>query len=54
MPALALVLLLETQLAFQVGAPAPRITLPSGQDGKPLSLEAFRGRKVMLHVWASW
>ena len=54
MPALVLALLLQTQLAFHVGEPAPRITLPSGQDGTPLSLEAFRGKKVMLHVWASW
>ena len=39
---------------FTVGAPAPALTLPSIEDGAPLSLQDFRGQKVMLHVWASW
>ncbi len=39
---------------FTVGAPAPSLTLPSIADGAPLSLQDFRGQKVMLHVWASW
>jgi peroxiredoxin len=39
---------------FQIGEPVPRLTLPSISDGAPMSLDDFRGRKVMLHVWASW
>jgi peroxiredoxin len=37
-----------------VDAPFPDITLPALEDGRPLSLRAFRGQKVILHVFASW
>jgi hypothetical protein len=35
--------------------PGPHLefTLPD-LDGKPVSLSAFRGRKVLLFAWASW
>ena len=50
-----LALLLAVQSApFEVGRPVPALTLPSTTDGKPMSLADFHGRKVMLHVWASW
>lgn len=39
---------------FRVGEPVPELTLPSLSDGSPLSLSDFRGKRVMLHVWASW
>ena len=36
------------------GRPFPDLLLPSIADGKPLSIADFRGRKVALHVFASW
>ncbi len=39
---------------FEVGRPVPPIVLPSAADGRPLSLADFRGRKTILHVFASW
>jgi hypothetical protein len=30
------------------------LVLPSLQDGSPRSLSDFLGRKVILHVFASW
>ncbi len=39
---------------FQVGEPFPDMLLPSLADGQPRSLADFRGRKVVLHVFASW
>lgn len=41
-------------IGFEVGKRFPEIVLPSLDDGKPLSITSFRGRKVALHVWASW
>lgn len=37
-----------------VGEPFPGIVLPSMTDGRPMSLADFRGRKVILQVFASW
>ncbi len=55
MSAFAFALLLAAAASpFTVGEPAPALTLPSSEDGAPLSLKDFRGEKVMLHVWASW
>ncbi len=39
---------------FEVGRPVPPIVLPAAADGRPLSLADFRGRKTILHVFASW
>ena len=39
---------------LQEGEPFPDIVLPSMTDGRPMSLADFRGRKVILHVFASW
>ena len=36
------------------GEPFPDLVLPSMTDGRPMSLADFRGRKVILHVFASW
>ena len=44
----------STPPPIKVGAPFPDITLPALEDGRPLSLRAFRGQKVILHVFASW
>ncbi len=40
--------------AFGIGRPFPGLTFPSAEDGRPMSLAQFRGRKVLLHVFASW
>ena len=39
---------------LKVGATFPNLTLPSLQDGRPLSIADFRGEKLILHIWASW
>lgn len=39
---------------FPVGEIFPDIAFPSLVDGSPTRLSDFRGRKVMLHVFASW
>ncbi len=39
---------------LQEGEPFPLLVLPSMTDGRPMSLADFRGRKVVLHVFASW
>jgi len=36
-----------------VREPAPEFTLLD-LSGKPVSLSAFRGKKVLLHFWATW
>lgn len=38
----------------RVGERFPALVLPSLADGSPLSVEQFRGRKVLLHQFASW
>lgn len=40
--------------ALAVGEPFPTLILPALEDGRPRSLSEFRGRKVILHVFASW
>jgi hypothetical protein len=39
---------------FTVGEAFPDLAFPSLEDGTPRRLSDFRGRKVMLHVFASW
>ena len=39
---------------FVVGEPLPELLLPSAEDGRPLSLAELHGRKLVLHVFASW
>lgn len=39
---------------FEVGEPFPEIALPRLDDGTPTTMAAFRGEKVILHVFASW
>jgi len=35
------------------GVPAPNFTLP-GLDGKTVSLADYRGKVVLLNIWATW
>ena len=36
------------------GQAFPPLVLPSLDEGKALSIADFRGRKIALHVFASW
>lgn len=36
------------------GKPAPAFTLRALDSGKPVSLEQFKGRPVVINFWASW
>ena len=40
--------------AIEVGQPFPDLVLPSLTDGRPDSIAAYRGGKIVLHVFASW
>ncbi len=37
-----------------VNTPAPGFTAPELYEGKPISLNQFKGKVVMLNFWASW
>ncbi len=39
---------------FVAGEPLPELTLPAAENGQPRSLSELRGRKMVLHVFASW
>ena len=41
-------------VAIEVGKPFPNLILPSLEDGRPASIVQFRGKKTLLHVFASW
>ena len=42
------------QSEIRVGQAFPELVLPSVDDGNPLSVQSFRGQKLVLHIWASW
>ena len=37
-----------------IGETFPDVVLPAVRDGQPMSLAAFRGGKLFLHLFASW
>ncbi len=39
---------------FQSGQPFPTIAFPSLEEGTPASIADYRGKKLLLHVFASW
>jgi hypothetical protein len=39
---------------FEIDKPFPALVLPALHDQGPNSLAEFRGRKTVLHVFASW
>ena len=39
---------------FNVGEPFPAIALPTADAARPVSVAEFRGRKVIVNVFASW
>ena len=42
------------EIGLEVGDRFPELVLPSLTGGEPTSIASFRGRKLVLHVWASW
>ena len=36
------------------GEPVPEIPLPSMKDSHPMTIADFAGRKLALHIFASW
>ncbi len=52
---LALVAANATPLIIKVGKPFPILDLPlAGDEDKSASILEYRGRKLMLHLFASW
>jgi cytochrome c biogenesis protein CcmG/thiol:disulfide interchange protein DsbE len=45
---------LDSQLAQGRKPAAPRLELTSLSSGRPTSLAAYRGKVVLLNIWASW
>jgi len=43
----------RTSMVVNVGEEAPDFALPS-LDGNPIKLSDYRGKKVVLFMWASW
>jgi hypothetical protein len=39
---------------FHPGQQFPEVVLPSLKDGQPMSITEFRGKKLILQVFASW
>ncbi|MCS1407556.1 MAG: hypothetical protein M2R45_00714 [Verrucomicrobia subdivision 3 bacterium] len=39
---------------LSVGQSFPELLLPRASDGTPDSLSFYRGRKTVVHVFASW
>jgi peroxiredoxin len=42
------------QYAPRVGKPHPDFVLPNIENGKPIRLSQYRGKKVLLVHFASW
>ena len=40
--------------AIEVGEPFPLVHLPRLDGGQPGSVADYRGKKLVLHVFASW
>jgi cytochrome c biogenesis protein CcmG/thiol:disulfide interchange protein DsbE len=39
---------------LEVGKPFPALSLPSVEDGAPVSVADYRGEKLLVHIFASW
>ena len=42
------------EMHLRPGYKFPQVVLPSIADGKPMDLEDHLGKKMMLHLFASW
>ena len=43
----------SNQVAIETGTPAPDFTFP-GLDGKKVSLSDYKGKVVLVNIWATW
>ena len=43
----------SNQVAIESGIPAPDFTFP-GLDGKMVSLSDYKGKVVLVNIWATW
>ena len=39
---------------FNVGEAFPTLALPSAADGRPVSIAEYRGKKLIVNIFASW
>ncbi len=39
---------------LEIGKPFPVISLPAMRDGEAMSIADYRGKRVVLHIFASW
>jgi thiol-disulfide isomerase/thioredoxin len=49
----AVFVMLKPQVPLSAGSPAPA-TVGVSLTGQPFALDAFRGRYVVVNIWASW
>ena len=42
------------EIGTKVGQAYPNYIFPSLEDGRPVALSQFRGKKIILHHFASW
>ncbi len=42
------------EIGTKVGQAYPNTIFPSLEDGRPVALSEFRGKKIILHHFASW
>ena len=45
---------LDSQLARGIKPPAPNLSLTDLRNGRPASLTNYKGKVVLLNIWASW
>lgn len=39
---------------LRVGQAFPKLSFPSAETGAPMSIDDFRGEKLVVHLFASW
>ncbi len=39
---------------LKVGHAFPELAFPSADNGRPMSIAQYRGKKILLHIFASW
>lgn len=44
----------DAQQTLEVGEPFPEIVLPGMRDGQPTAVSSYRGKRIIMHVFASW
>ena len=44
----------DEKIELRLNQPFPNLVLPLLANGRPASISNFRGRKLILHIFASW